>query len=516
MNLRYASFFLAALALGRAFSQSGTLDPTYGNAGISILQPGDFHDVSHDVIVLGDNTSLICGVARAGGRNSIFIAHLLDDGSLDGSFGTSSGYTFFTIGEEAYGYALGIDSQGRIYATGIAYPTLAQAVVPLVRTDATGQPDPSFGTNGVLLLELSPTEAEARDLAIINGDRVMLAGSAVGADADRDAFIMRVLDDGTPDATFGTDGVIFSGHDGDDALNSMVMMDDGAAVGAGYGTLNFVTKTFLFKVDSEGFPENAFSPTGIVMPDIATNDHTAFGIAMEENRVFVTGWAGTMTGIDAYVAAVRNDGLFDPGFSGDGIAFINASEVDYGFDIVRYTNGDLIVCGSSGLGGFAAPRDFMVARLTSSGDPVMSFGMNGVTLTSIQQDFDDANAVAIELDGKLLLTGFTSGFSTATDNDVAVARYNVDWTLGTGSAVAYPTTVHPNPSSGDRIMLTHSAQAPAQVVLLDATGREARSYPNIQPDAPASFSVAGLAEGRYTLRLQSAGQVWHHALVIAR
>ena len=47
MNLRYASFFLAALALGRAFSQSGTLDPTYGNAGISILQPGDFHDVSH-------------------------------------------------------------------------------------------------------------------------------------------------------------------------------------------------------------------------------------------------------------------------------------------------------------------------------------------------------------------------------------------------------------------------------------------------------------------------------------
>ncbi len=150
MKQLYAVILFAAL-VGQATAQSGTLDPTYGNGGITLLQPGDLHDVTHDIIVLGDNTSLICGVARVGGRNSIFIAHLFNDGSLDAAWGTSSGYTFFSIGEEAYGYAMGMDSQGRIYVTGIAYPTFAQAVVPLVRVDASGQPAGTFGTEGVLL-----------------------------------------------------------------------------------------------------------------------------------------------------------------------------------------------------------------------------------------------------------------------------------------------------------------------------------------------------------------------------
>lgn len=108
---RYASLLSAAFLCGSACAQSGTLDPSFGNAGIATFQPGSLHDVANDVIALGDNTSLICGVARVGDRNSIFIAHLLKDGSLDQAFGTDKGYTFFTIGEEAYGYAMARDGQ---------------------------------------------------------------------------------------------------------------------------------------------------------------------------------------------------------------------------------------------------------------------------------------------------------------------------------------------------------------------------------------------------------------------
>lgn len=53
-------------------------------------------------------------------------------------------------------------------------------------------------------------------------------------------------------------------------------------------------------------------------------------------------------------------------------------------------------------------------------------------------------------------------------------------------------------------------------MLFDAAGREARVYASIQPNTQVTLSVAGLAEGRYTLRLQTDGQVQHHALVVAR
>ncbi len=326
---------------------------------------------------------------------------------------------------------------------------------------------------------------------------------------------MRVLDDGSPDEAFGTSGVVLSEQVEEDLLNCLVIMDDGAAVGAGYANVNFVQKTFLFKVDENGLPENAFSPTGIVMPVVAPNDHAAWGITAESNRVFVSGWAGSGGGIDAFVICVRNDGLFEPAFNGDGIAFVDASEVDYGLDIVRYTNGDLILCGTSGQGGFAAPRDFLVARLTNSGDPVMSFGTNGVALTSIQQDFDDANAVTIDLDGKLMLAGFTSGFTAGTDNDAVVARYDVDWTLGAEQATSVEYGVFPNPVSSDHVNVSQETGRSAHAILRDASGRVARDF-GMVPTGTSRLSVAGLAEGRYMLELRDSDRASRHALVIAR
>jgi uncharacterized delta-60 repeat protein len=516
MKQRNAALLITALLASQISAQSGTLDPTYGNGGISILQPGDLHDVAHDIVVLGDNTSLICGVARVDGRNSIFVAHLYNDGSLDASWGTSGGYTFFTIGDEAYGYAMGVDSQGRIYVTGIAYPTLAQAVVPLVRADASGQPDLTFGTNGVMLYPLSDTEAEARDLVVLGDDRVLLAGSAIGPDFDRDSFIMRLLEDGSPDPSFGNGGTAINDHVGDDQLNCLALMDNGNAVGAGHANVSFVMKTVLFMVDGTGTPENGFGNAGTLLPEIGSNDHAAWGMVASGTRVFVTGWLGVAAGIDAYVACIRSDGNFHPPFGGgDGIVTIDANPVDNGYDIARYSNNDLIVCGTSGESGFGVPRDFMLARLTDSGDPVMSFGLNGVTTTSIQQDFDDANAVAFELDGKILLAGFTSGFSTFTDNDVAVCRYDVDWTLGTVTAPVLELGAFPNPANDDQITITHEGGANARALLRDAAGRVARDF-GVVPAGSSQLSVAGLADGRYLLELRAPDRVAQHAVVIAR
>jgi hypothetical protein len=145
----------------------------------------------------------------------------------------------------------------------------------------------------------------------------------------------------------------------------------------------------------------------------------------------------------------------------------------------------------------------------------MSFGTNGVTLTSIQQDFDDANAVTIDLDGKLMLAGFTSGFSSFTDNDVAVCRYDVDWTLGAEQATSVEYGVFPNPVSSDHFNISQETGRPAHAILRDPSGRVARDF-GMVPTGTSRLSVAGLAEGRYMLELRDSDRASRHALVIAR
>lgn len=516
MLKRYTPLLLAGALTAAAQAQSGTLDPTYGNGGIVILQPGDLHDVAHDIIVLEDNTALICGVARYNGQNSIFIAHLFDDGTLDTGFGTNEGYTFFTIGQEAYGYAMALDGDGNIYVTGTAYPDFTQAVVPIVRTDAYGQPDAGFGVDGVVTLALSASEAEARDIRIINNNRILIAGSLMDADMDRDAFIMRLRLDGSPDPTFSGDGLITNtAHDQEDLLNCMTLLDDGRVVGAGYANVDLTMKTMLFMVTANGDPVAAFGSAGMLLPAIGPNDHAAWGITGGGTSVFVTGYVANAAGSDAYVACIRESGALYNGFSGDGIATLDLNPTDVGLDIVSYGNGDLIICGTSGQNGFGVPRDFFVARFTSDGDPVQSFGTNGATLTSIQDDFDDANALAIQLDGKILLAGFTSGFSSLTDNDVAVARYDVDWTLGTVAEPAIALGAFPNPTAAGLLTLTHNAGRNAQVLLRDATGRIVRDFGTV-PAGASQLSLAGLADGRYLLELQAAGRFAQHPVVITR
>lgn len=516
MMKRYPPLLLAGLMATAAQAQSGALDPTYGNGGIAILQPGDFHDVAHDAIALEDNTSLICGVARFNGRNSIFIAHLLEDGALDTGFGTNGGYTFFTIGQEAYGYAMARDADGRIYVTGTAYPTLEQSVVPVVRTDANGQPDGAFGLDGVLTFVLSGSEAEARDIVILDDNRIVLGGSLLDEQFDRDAFFMRLLPDGSPDTQFGGTGIVINTqHEAEDLLNCIAVLPSGNVAGAGYANVDFAMKTMLFMVGPNGNDVGGFGTEGMLLPGIGTGNHAAWGMVTGGNALFVTGYVGTGSGSDIYVACIREDGLLFPDFSGDGILTLDLNPNDIGLDIARYTNGDLIVCGTTGENGFGVPRDFFVARCTSAGDLVQSFGTTGATVTSIQQDFDDANAVAIQPDGKLLLAGFTSGFSSFTDNDVAVARYDVDWTLGTVAAPAIELGAFPNPADGGLLTITHDAGRFAQVLLRDATGRVARDFGTV-PAGASQLSLTGLAGGRYILELRAVDRFAQHAVLIAR
>jgi uncharacterized delta-60 repeat protein len=100
--------------------------------------------------------------------------------------------------------------------------------------------------------------------------------------------------------------------------------------------------------------------------------------------------------------------------------------------IVIQADTKIITAGSAGIGG-----DFALARLNSDGSIDTSFGSNGKVLTDFF-GIDEASAVAIQSDGKIVAAGYTFNYST-TSEDFALARYNsdgsLDSTFGSGGRV---------------------------------------------------------------------------------
>lgn len=119
-------------------------------------------------------------------------------------------------------------------------------------------------------------------------------------------------------------------------------------------------------------------------------------------------------------------GDLDATFSHDGklTDFTIGGHADLGRDVAVQADGKIVIAGSCFNG---ANNDFCVARFNSDGDLDTSFDDDGVVMTPVTAD-DEASAIAIQPDGKILV----AGSSRVTSNwDFAVVRYNPDGSIDT-------------------------------------------------------------------------------------
>ncbi|MEP7096370.1 MAG: delta-60 repeat domain-containing protein [Dokdonella sp.] len=137
---------------------SGQLDTTYGNGGIVLFDPsvaGYAAFEALDAYLLPDNSAIAVGVMLLSSSMSNFdfgIYKFLPNGSLDTSFGNGGGQIIaFDLGGGFTDAPVKIvrDAQGRYLIGGFAQTNSAYTI-GLVRLDANGQLDPSFGVGGKL------------------------------------------------------------------------------------------------------------------------------------------------------------------------------------------------------------------------------------------------------------------------------------------------------------------------------------------------------------------------------
>ncbi|MEQ1745391.1 MAG: T9SS type A sorting domain-containing protein [Saprospiraceae bacterium] len=201
----------------------GRPDTTFGNNGHVLVDLPTKNEMVTKMVALPDGRLLLAGNAFFGNEywypdsTAAFVGRLLPDGRVDSSFGTN-GFLY-----QRYEYrckasllsALVLDQQGRIVLSGASYSPYPnyfnydQECTHLMRVYRylpDGQPDPSFGVEGVSVLPFSKGRVNA--IHIAEDGRILIAGIiGNGIVQDLFTFVARLLPDGSPDVSFNGDGL---------------------------------------------------------------------------------------------------------------------------------------------------------------------------------------------------------------------------------------------------------------------------------------------------------------------
>ncbi|MBZ0205552.1 MAG: hypothetical protein K8H89_04460 [Flavobacteriales bacterium] len=186
------------------FHEDGSLDPTFNGTGLLFLDVGDA-TVAEDLLLLPDGGILIGGYSMESGTKHMLLARLLANGELDGSFGTD-GMVDLDLGYSAQAIqGMALAPGGAIVAAGWVERSETDTDAFLGMFSTMGQLDPGFGTNGWLLVDVAAGLDRYNDVLLDRDDLILTCGEAWPAGMPQATITRRTLS-GTPDPTFGTDG----------------------------------------------------------------------------------------------------------------------------------------------------------------------------------------------------------------------------------------------------------------------------------------------------------------------
>lgn len=351
-----------------------------------------------------------------------------DVGELDTTFGDGGKVvtSFDVFGDQAY--AVAIQSDGKILAAGSTFNGY-DLDIAIARYSTDGSLDTSFGNDGKLRSSLNSGDEEITAIAVQDDGKIVAGGYTV-IDGSREFALVRFTSAGEFDNSFGKGGVVITGFGNlDDEITALTIDDEGRIVVCGYVTGTAGLIVALARYDEDGNLNATFGVAGSALTDIG-DDALARSIDIdEEGRLVVTGSFFHANRIEMMVLRYSADGVLDTGFGQDGIALpadqlINSE--GYGVGVTE--DGMIMVAGTVGSPG---SLDSALFRFTEIGQPDLTFGDNGVLVTS-PSDEDDM-ALSIDVLGNIV---GLSGFSTFnTKRDFLFATIEDEKDSGTNVAV---------------------------------------------------------------------------------
>lgn len=277
---------------------TGRLDATFGTNGKVITDTGGDSEI-HFLALQGDGKILAAGFTTSRKKTDILVARYLNDGSLDDTFG-NGGWRAYDFTADDRGYGLDIGRNGDIFVTGSVKHARTGADCAVLKVDGkSGEPDAQFGYGGLAVIRLSTRQDVCSSVLALSDGSVVAAGYSQEKRTAADFALIKLLKDGSLDATFGHQGwttVDFEG--GNDVAHALAVDSRGRLIAVGeYQKMarhyyRAETGFAVLRVTNQGFPDVTFGIKGRVTDDFG-NEEPALANAMvlQGNTILAAGYA---------------------------------------------------------------------------------------------------------------------------------------------------------------------------------------------------------------------------------
>lgn len=416
-----------------ALAADGNLDPTFGTNGIRITDLGSNSDSGNSVLLQPDGKIIM--LASSQGQSPILM-RFNSNGSIDNTFG-AAGKLSVTFGDK-----VARQSDGKLIVGSTSGGSFAVA-----RYDKNGKGlDTTFGTNGVAKFPGDPDDFfyEFHDFAIQPDNKIVVIGTQRTGGHTTTIWVVRFTSSGEPDNSFEDNGfrfldefdfpnsAYFNGkavaiHPDGKILLSGDMYDSGAEHKQ-IALARLLSNGFL---DTEDFGTNG---KGTVATTLDRFENVNGGLALQaDGKILVVGSIfdyGQDPNDDLAVARFTTAGSLDPTFGGSGIIVTDLGNSENANAVVIQPDGKIVLVGNS-VG--AAGSDILLVRYNSNGSLDNTFGVNGKVITDLGNTPDSGNRIAIQTDGKLVVAGSSNG-------NALLARYTKDFSDIPQTSVTFRST----------------------------------------------------------------------------
>jgi uncharacterized delta-60 repeat protein len=462
-------------------AQASFFDPTFGVGGKTIINHSGIVDgIFEAVTIQPDGKIVVAGILNS----KATIGRLKVNGTPDSLFAINGFYVYNTIGSLFNDVA--IQPDGKILAAGTN-----DDMFLTVRLNSNGTPDATFGSGGVATTYFGMFAGARGYALVLQSDGKIV----IGGEKDANMGIARLHNNGMPDSSFGTNGLIV-GPNG--RIRGIGLTPDGKIVVGGHASAAHNYALMAVRYLANGTLDTTFNHTGIVYT-IAGEPRGNFGKALKvqpDGKVLLVG-SGSFgaEGSNMVVVRYNNDGSLDDWFGSGGVVVVDFyGQDEEATDLRIAPDGKILLAGNIGV-----DVDYVVTRLKSNGSVDFMFGSAGRMIVPVRDSRDYASAVELQPDGKIVVAGRCSVPSaTGTGTNPAIVRLSsYPASIGT-ETYDNDVVLFPNPVSGVLHIRHRIGNVLTAIWAVDMMGR--KTYIS-KVGINDQIDVSDLSEGIYIFRV---------------
>ncbi len=409
LTIKGIGIFLFGLCvfLSAVNAAPGELDMSFDADGIATTSIPGLNSGAKDLVIQADGRIIVAGYVRSENSNYDFaLVRYHTSGNLDPSFGGDG----IVLTDFSGGYdmieTVAIQADGKIIAAG-----RSRSEIGIARYNADGALDTTFGGDGKVTTVITGSFDIAVDLKIQADGKIVCIARNRASGENEDFAVLRYNASGTLDTTFDNDGIVTTTFPSvSDIATSLAIQPDGKIIAAGYIYLGGNDYDFaIARYNSNGSLDTSFDDDGKVLTNVLGSFDTLNDIALQpDGKIVAAGYSSN--GFGYAFALVRYDasGALDLTFSDDGkIAMAVGGGNNAAKSLVIQPDGKILAAGYST--GTSGNNDFTLARFNSNGTlDSQSFGENGSIIFDVAGD-DRISGIALDSIGRAVVVGNTGG-----------------------------------------------------------------------------------------------------------